>query len=231
MLRSKGQKFQHINKQEEPPLRALDHGLYGESVEIAPEEPDPYPYMIRSEDGNRCFHGYRFDQDVCEEAAHTSNILRNIFGAGMDNAGAYFRYVLGYAAGSKDFIMSDEKLGEQMKEALFVSALKVFGEEKNEEALKHSRMFSMYANLVLPGQRVNLHLDVPEFHGLDRSKCPSWLLVAAQCSGLFSSYAVKNVTAVCYPLSAYGGELGVYCDGEKEGELFVDDTNNDIGFH
>ena len=71
----------------------------------------------------------------------------------------------------------------------------------------------MYANLILPGQTVNLHLDVPEFIGLDRSKSPSWLLVAAHCSGLFSSFSVRNLTAVCYPLSAQGGELAVYQPG------------------
>ena len=40
-----------------------------------------------------------------------------------------------------------------------------------------SRIYSVYAIVMLPGQTVPLHLDVPEFHGIDRSACPNWLLV------------------------------------------------------
>ena len=178
---------------------------------VLPDEPAPYSYMIRA--GNLCYHGYRFDQDVCDEAAHTTEALRNIFGDGNNNGGSYFRQVLGYSAGKSEFKASDIELGNQMRQSLLLAALKVFGEENNPKAMKLSRMFSMYANLILPGQTVNLHLDVPEFIGLDRSKSPSWLLVAAYCSGLFSSFSVRNVTAVCYPLSAQGGELAVYQPG------------------
>ena len=121
--------------------------------------------------------------------------------------------MLGYSAGKSEFKASDFELGKQMWESLLLDALKVFGEENNPKAMKLSRMFSMYANLILPGQTVNLHLDLPEFIGLDRSKSPSWLLVAVHCSGLFSSFSVRNVTAVCYPLSAQGGELAVYQPG------------------
>ena len=49
-------------------------------------------------------------------------------------------------------------------------------------------MYSMYCNVLLPGHIVNLHLDVPEYHGLDRAKCPTWLLVVAHCSGLFDAH-------------------------------------------
>ena len=215
MLRKHSNKFQHINKQEEPPLRSLDHGLFGESVPASYDDPAPYPYMIRS--GDLLYHGYRSDQDVCDEAAHATEVLRNIFGAGNNNGGAYFRQVLGYSSGKSEFQCIEPGLGRQMEESLLLTAAKVFGEDTNPEAMKHSRMFSMYTNLILPGQTVNLHLDVPEFVGLDRSKTPSWLLVAAHCSGLFSSHAVRIVTAVCYPTSAVGGDLAVYTPGQYSG--------------
>ena len=185
--------------------------MYGESLAATNDEPAPYPYMIRA--GDRLYHGYRFDQDRCDEAAHTTEVLRNIFGDGNNNGGAYFRQVLGYSSGTSEFQCIDKDLGRQMEDSLLFAAAKVFGEETNPEAIKHSRMFSMYTNLILPGQTVNLHLDVPEFVGLDRSVTPSWLLVAAHCSGLFSSYEVKMVTAVCYPATARGGELAVYQQG------------------
>ena len=40
-----------------------------------------------------------------------------------------------------------------------------------------SRIYSVYAIVMLPGQTVPLHLDVPEFYGIERSACPNWLLV------------------------------------------------------
>ena len=82
---------------------------------------------------------------------------------------------------------------------------------------KVARLFSVYANLLLEGQTVTLHLDVPEFFGLERSTCPSWLLVAAHCSRLFDRFRVNNVTAVCYPSSCKGGSLAVY---HPEGGVF-----------
>ena len=45
-----------------------------------------------------------------------------------------------------------------------------------------------YACTCLPHLQVSMHLDVPEFVGVERSNCPSWLLVAAHCSGLFRDY-------------------------------------------
>merc|ERR1712037_868005 len=73
-----------------------------------------------------------------------------------------------------------------------------------------SRIYSVYAIVMLPGQTVPLHLDVPEFYGIERSACPNWLLVAAHCSGLFSSVRVRNVTSVCYPATRHAGALAVY---------------------
>merc|ERR1711899_558171 len=63
---------------------------------------------------------------------------------------------------------------------------------------------------MVPGQTVPLHLDVPEFHGIERSSCPNWLLVAAHCSGIFSPLRVRNVTSVCYPATRTAGALAVY---------------------
>ena len=34
--------------------------------------------------------------------------------------------------------------------------------------LKASAMFSIYTNLLVPGNTIKLHLDVPQFVGLDR---------------------------------------------------------------
>merc|ERR1711971_1133730 len=208
-LRKEAVRFRHINKEEEPPLRSLDHGLHGEGV---CQLLAPYPYMIQSSDGI-WYHGYRFDQSVCEEAAHTSEGLRRLFGPKDSDTGTYFRQVLGYAAGSKPGLASTApELLDELSSALRPACLQVY------PGHKVARLFSVYANLLLPGQTVTLHLDVPEFIGVERSTCPSWLLVAAHCSGLFARFRVNNVTAVCYPSSCKeGGSLAVY---HQEGGVF-----------
>jgi len=120
--------------------------------------------------------------------------------------------VLGYAAGSNSRLESKApELLEELESALRPACLQVY------PGHKVARLFSVYTNLLLPGQTVSLHLDVPEFFGLERSTCPSWLLVAAHCSGLFEKFRVNNVTAVCYPTSCKGGSLAVY---HTEGGIF-----------
>ena len=59
VIRKKHFKFQRINKEEEPPLRMLDHGLYGEYVYLSPHEKEPNPYVLRS--GEKCYHAFRWD--------------------------------------------------------------------------------------------------------------------------------------------------------------------------
>ena len=47
----------------------------------------------------------------------------------------------------------------------------------------------MYANLLLPGQELAVHTDVPEFRGANRKVIPQWLLVVMHHSGLFDGLA------------------------------------------
>ena len=49
-------------------------------------------------------------------------------------------------------------------------------------------MYFTWTWLLSEHLQVCMHLDVPEFVGVERSTCPSWLLVAAHCSGLFMDY-------------------------------------------
>ena len=193
--------------------------------------------------------------------------MRKLFGPKDSDTGTYFRQVpfqptilfawyqvLGYAAGSNSRLESTSpELLEELESALRPACLQVTFQPRILKDLKighcisrapqvypgHkvARLFSVYANLLLAGQTVTLHLDVPEFFGLERSTCPSWLLVAAHCSRLFDRFSlshfhfltgshcsqlfdrfrVNNVTAVCYPSSCKGGSLAVY---HPEGGVF-----------
>src|ERR1700727_347074 len=43
----------------------------------------------------------------------------------------------------------------------------------------------VYANILVPGQRIEVHTDLPEYRGADRRSVPHWLLLVMQHSGLF----------------------------------------------
>jgi hypothetical protein len=71
----------------------------------------------------------------------------------------------------------------------------------------------VYANLLVPGQELALHTDVPEFRGMNRRSDPQWLLVAMHHSGLFERWRMPIATAVTYFESCAGGDFVFYPDG------------------
>jgi hypothetical protein len=71
----------------------------------------------------------------------------------------------------------------------------------------------VYANLLLPGQELAVHTDVPEFRGADRRVCPQWLLVVMLHSGLFDRWRRRIATGIAYFGDCAGGALAFYPDG------------------
>lgn len=94
--------------------------------------------------------------------------------------------------------------------ALIDAAQKLFGRPVIEPAI-------VYANLLLPGQELAVHTDVPEFRGANRKVIPQWLLVVMHHSGLFDTWRMPIATGVAYfapqGQEAEGGELAYYPDG------------------
>jgi hypothetical protein len=70
-----------------------------------------------------------------------------------------------------------------------------------------------YANLMVPGQELAVHTDVPEFRGANRKVIPQWLLVVMHHSGLFEEYRMPIATAVAWFHDCDGGELAYWPDG------------------
>ncbi len=70
-----------------------------------------------------------------------------------------------------------------------------------------------YANLMVPGQELAVHTDVPEFRGANRKVVPQWLLVVMQHSRLFDEYRMPIATAVAWFHDCDGGELAYWPDG------------------
>ena len=71
----------------------------------------------------------------------------------------------------------------------------------------------VYANILLPGQELAVHTDVPEFRGLNRKLHPQWLIVVAHQSGLFDAYRMPIATSVSWYQDTSGGEFAFYPDG------------------
>lgn len=77
----------------------------------------------------------------------------------------------------------------------------------------------VYANVMLPGQELPLHTDIPEFLGADRSQLPMWLLVVMHHSGLFEDRRIATATAVAYVEGGVGGEFVCYETNGEEAAL------------
>ena len=71
----------------------------------------------------------------------------------------------------------------------------------------------VYANILLPGQELAVHTDVPEFRGANRKVVPQWLLVVMHHAGLFGEWRMPIATAISYFGEGRGGELAYYPDG------------------
>jgi hypothetical protein len=70
------------------------------------------------------------------------------------------------------------------------------------------------ANLMLPGQQVALHTDVPEFRGIRQGRDPAWLSVAMHHSGLFDDWRIACATGVAwFGGEPQGGDFVFYPDG------------------
>lgn len=71
----------------------------------------------------------------------------------------------------------------------------------------------VYANILLPGQELAVHTDVPEFRGANRTIVPQWLCVVMLHSGLFDAWRMPIATGIAYFGGGRGGELAYYPDG------------------
>jgi hypothetical protein len=73
----------------------------------------------------------------------------------------------------------------------------------------------VYANLLVPGQELAVHTDVPEFRGVSRKRDPQWLIVAMHHSGLFERWRMPIATGVAWFGNPRGGEFAFYPDGPR----------------
>ncbi len=113
----------------------------------------------------------------------------------------YFRETYAYAEPVVDGIE-----GFLWHEGFLGAARTVFGRPIVQPAI-------VYANLLVPGQELAVHTDVPEFRGANRTKDPEWLLVVMHHSGLFERWRMPIATGVSWFGGCRGGDFAFYPDG------------------
>lgn len=115
-----------------------------------------------------------------------------------------------YAYGEELFV--EGIAGFRSQDALIDAARALYGRPVVEPAI-------VYANLLLPGQELAVHTDVPEFRGANRKIIPQWLLVVMHHSGLFDAWRMPIATGIAYfapeGKTPPGGELAYYPDGAE----------------
>ncbi len=115
----------------------------------------------------------------------------------------YFRETYAYAEPLVDGIE-----GFLHHEAFHEAARRVSGRPVIKPAI-------VYANILVPGQELGVHTDVPEFRGLNRTKDPEWLMVVMLHSGLFESWRIPIVTGVAWFGNPEGGDFCFYPEGPQ----------------
>jgi hypothetical protein len=73
--------------------------------------------------------------------------------------------------------------------------------------------YVVFANLLIPGQELGIHTDIPVFRGVNHQTVPSWLRVVMLHSGLFDDQRIPIATVVLHFGEARGGEFVFYPDG------------------
>jgi hypothetical protein len=91
--------------------------------------------------------------------------------------------------------------------------------------------FQLNLILVLPGQELPMHWDVPWFWGATRFTIPQWLLVVMEQSGLFADLSVPQIQGVSWlhnssALAGTGGEFFYYPNGVSGEQMAVQSLYN-----
>lgn len=128
----------------------------------------------------------RADEDAATLSARTS----------------YFREEYGYG----DHVYAPGIEGFLRNERLVDAARQVHGRPVVEPAIA-------YANLMVPGQELAVHTDVPEFRGANRKVFPQWLLVVMLHSGLFDAWRLRIATGIAWFHDSEHGALAHWPDG------------------
>lgn len=131
--------------------------------------------------------------------------LRSAYGPHRFTLGTRARYFREtYLYGGNTFLPGIDVLVEHP--ALAEAARELHGREVVHPAI-------VYANILVPGQNLEVHTDLPEYRGADRRRVPQWLLLVMQHSGLFERWRLPIATAITYFGGGRGGAFTYYPEG------------------
>ena len=178
----------------------------------------PVEHMVLDEDGKSWIYPHRYDS-ILNTERHAQR-FGDIYGrpeADIPPHSNYYRetYSFGGPGGLQHYTPRAADVAALYEDTVGPAAARLF------EGRPLTEISVLYGNLLLPGQEILLHDDVPEFRGLSRKQIPSWLLCVMHHSDLFESHRVRSATCVSYfqpPTSrpkAQGGQLSCYHGGPQ----------------
>lgn len=86
----------------------------------------------------------------------------------------------------------------------------------------------VYANILLPGQELGLHTDIPEFRLPPGAVLPAWLRVVMCHSGLFERWRIPVATVIVYlGLSNVGGAFAYFPNGADGQAVTIEPREGD----
>lgn len=156
-----------------------------------------------------------------------------------------FDAALNYIAHGLDGTANSEPPATAMSRTNYFRETYAYGEERRvaevEPFMTHPQMLEaakklsaceevvpaiVYANLLVPGQELAIHTDVPEFRGVNRKNVPQWLLVCMLHSGLFDAWRIPILTCVSWFGAAAGGAFTFYPYGPKRERVAIAAQHN-----
>jgi hypothetical protein len=175
----------------------------GRRREAAPMPAAGAADMRRDADGSRRYGSLGPRYDTSSNFARTGGRFRRMEDSPAVR-GARTNYFRGVYA-TQHFQMNEIE-SFVSHEVLVEAAREMFGRH-------HIRLAVVYANLLVPGQELAVHTDVPEFIGTRRDRIAPWLLVVMRHSGLFEDRRIPVATVVTYVGDARGGDFAYYPRG------------------
>jgi hypothetical protein len=206
----------------------------GEAVPLAASPSPPREHMVLDERGAAWIFPHRYDSALNSD--RQSQLTGDVYGRPqhvIPPHSNYYRetYSFGGADGLTHYHSEAAAVCDLFVEVAGAAARQLF------ENRPLTSMSVLYGNLLLPGMEILLHADVPEFRGLSRKSCPSWLLCVMHHSDLFESHRVRSATCVSYyrpaetpgKFGAEGGELTVFHDGpERAARIYTPAHNSAV---
>lgn len=182
-----------------------DNGVYtaGEAVKIGHEN-CKHPFMTLNPERTMCHFSNRLDVGMHFVKSGGFNGHIEYLDKMVARILPFRKRLIKQKANAYDSYVNLKKLKEFNTENFHKTAnticadnnARLFDKDKTRSIV--NEIFQLDILLILPGQELPMHLNVPYFWGADRNSLPHWLLVVMKNSGLFEDIFIPQVQGVSW---------------------------------